>query len=113
MRDKEEALAALDEIKLGASAAVVFGTVGDGCFRSSFAIWDVSRATLPLCVHGDELPFGSFAGSIQDANMSPGVASAFAFVAIVPNKMLDRYANLSGVPRVRADGSHVRRMELK
>src|SRR5262245_36668461 len=59
MREKGEALAALDEMqKLGASAAVVYGTVGERMLSDpSFTpVWDAfAGTTLPLCAHGDEL----------------------------------------------------------
>jgi uncharacterized protein len=101
MREKGEALAALDEMqKLGASAAVVFGTVGERLLSDpSFTpIWDVfARTSLPLCVHMGMSypPFQELCRSIQDANMiAKALPAQLAFVAIVGNKMLDRYANL-------------------
>jgi hypothetical protein len=101
MREKGEALAALDEMqKLGASAAVVFGTVGERLLSDpSFTpIWDVfARTTLPLCEHMgiSYPPFQELCRSIQDANMiAKALPAQLAFVAIVGNKMLDRYANL-------------------
>ena len=86
--------------KLGASAAVVFGTVGERLLSDpSFTpIWDVfARTTLPLCVHMGMSypPFQDLCRSIQDANMiAKALPAQLAFVAIVGNKMLDRYANL-------------------
>ena len=75
MREQSEALRALDEMqKLGASAAVVFGTVGERLLSDpSFnPIWDVfAQTTLPLCVHMGMSypPFQELCRSIQDANM--------------------------------------------
>jgi predicted TIM-barrel fold metal-dependent hydrolase len=101
MREKGEALDALDEMqKLGASAAVVFGTVGERLLSDpSFTpIWDVfARTSLPLCVHMGMSypPFQELCRSIQDANMiAKALPAQLAFVAIVGNKMLDRYVNL-------------------
>jgi len=55
MRDAHQAFEAIEEMqKLGASAAVVFGTVGDRLLsHSSFLpIWEKFASTgLPLCVH--------------------------------------------------------------
>jgi len=101
MRDQVEALRALDEMqRLGASAAVVFGTVGERLLsdRSFTPIWDeFARTSLPLCVHMGMSypPFQDLCHSIQDANMiAKAVPAQLAFVAIVGNKMLDRYDNL-------------------
>jgi predicted TIM-barrel fold metal-dependent hydrolase len=101
MREQGEALKALDEMqKLGASAAVVFGTVGERLLSDpSFTpIWDTfARTTLPLCVHMGMSypPFQELCRSIQDANMiAKALPAQLAFVAIVGNRMLDRYVNL-------------------
>jgi uncharacterized protein len=101
MRDQEQALKALDEMQqLGAAAAVVFGTVGERLLSDpSFTpIWEVfDQATLPLCVHMGMSypPFQNLCHSIQDANMiAKALPAQLAFVAIVGNKMLDRYPNL-------------------
>jgi predicted TIM-barrel fold metal-dependent hydrolase len=80
MREKGEALAALEEMqKLGASAAVVYGTVGERMLSDpSFTpIWDAfARTTLPLCVHMGMSypPFQELCRSIQDANIRQGIA---------------------------------------
>src|SRR5262249_27212002 len=101
MREKTEALAALDEMqKLGASAAAVSGTLGGRVVSGPRVTppWDAfARTTLPLCVHMGMSypPFQELCRSIQDANMiAKALPAQLAFVAIVGNKMLDRYANL-------------------
>jgi predicted TIM-barrel fold metal-dependent hydrolase len=101
MRDQEQALKALDEMQqLGAAAAVVFGTVGERLLSDpSFTpIWDAfAHARLPLCVHMGMSypPFQDLCHSIQDANMiAKALPAQLAFVAIVGNRMLDRYPNL-------------------
>ena len=101
MRDRDEAFKALDEMaKLGASAAVVFGTVGERLLSDpSFTpIWDAFAQTmLPLCIHMGMSypPFQELCRSIQDANMiAKALPAQLAFVAVVGNKMLDRYVNL-------------------
>ena len=101
MRDQGEAIKALDEMQqLGASAAVIFGTVGERLLSDpTFTpIWDeFARRTLPLCVHMGMSypPFQDLCHSIQDANMiAKALPAQLAFVAVVGNKMLDRYPNL-------------------
>jgi predicted TIM-barrel fold metal-dependent hydrolase len=101
MRDQSEAIKALDEMQqLGATAAVVFGTVGERLLSDpSFTpIWDAfARGTLPLCIHMGMSypPFQDLCHSIQDANMiAKALPAQLAFVAVVGNKMLDRYPNL-------------------
>ena len=101
MRDTGLALEALAEMqRLGASAAVVFGTVGekmlsDASFR---LIWDAFAETgLPLCVHMamSYPPFEALCHSIQDSNMiGKAIPGQLAFVAVVGHGMLDRYPNL-------------------
>src|SRR5262249_60302762 len=55
MRHQSEAFAALEEMqRLGARAAVVFGTVGERMLSdpSFVPVWDeFARTKLPLCVH--------------------------------------------------------------
>lgn len=101
MRDQGEAIKALDEMQqLGASAVVIFGTVGERLLSDpTFTpIWDeFARRTLPLCVHMGMSypPFQDLCHSIQDANMiAKALPAQLAFVAVVGNKMLDRYPNL-------------------
>ena len=101
MRDPQLAIEALHEMTtLGASSAVVFGTVGeqmhsDKAFRP---IWDAFAETgLPLCVHMamSYPPFEKLCHSIQDANMiGKALPAQLAFVAIVGHGMLDRYPDL-------------------
>lgn len=101
LRDTEQAIEALEETQaLGASAAVVFGTVGERLLsHSSFTpVWDeFSRRKLPLCVHMGMSypPFEQVCQSFQDANLIGKVIPAqLAFVALVGHGMLDRYPEL-------------------
>ena len=101
LREPRQSLDALSEMqKLGASAAVVFGTAGeqmlsDSAFRP---IWDeFARSNLPLCIHMGMSypPFEKLCFSIQDANMiGKALPAQLAFVAIVGHGMLDRYPDL-------------------
>ena len=101
MRDAHQACEALDEMqKLGAAAAVVYGTVGNRMLsHSSFkTIWDAfAQSGLPLCVHmGSSFsPLTDLCENILDSNMiSKALPANLAFVAVVAHGMLDRYPNL-------------------
>jgi predicted TIM-barrel fold metal-dependent hydrolase len=101
LRDQREAIAALHEMQqLGASAAVVFGTVGERMLsdKSFTPIWDeFARAELPLCVHMGRSypPFDQLVESRLEAHViAMGMPAQLGFVAIVAQGMLDRYQNL-------------------
>ena len=101
MRDARQACEAVGEMqKLGAAAAVVYGTVGDRMLsHSSFTpVWDeFARSGLPLCVHmgSSYAPLTELCENILDSNMiSKALPANLAFVAIVAHGMLDRYPNL-------------------
>lgn len=101
LRDARQACEALEEIqKLGAAAAVVYGTVGSRMLsHSSFTpVWDeFARSGLPLCVHmgSSYMPLTDLCENILDSNMiSKALPANLAFVAIVGHGMLDRYPNL-------------------
>ena len=102
MRDARQACDAIGEMqKLGAAAAVVYGTVGDRMLsHSSFTpVWDeFARSGLPLCVHmgSSYAPLTDLCENILDSNMiSKALPANLAFVAIVAHGMLDRYPNLN------------------
>jgi predicted TIM-barrel fold metal-dependent hydrolase len=101
LRDTGEALAALSEMQtLGASAAVVFGTVGERLLsHNSFApIWEeFARGALPLCVHMGRSypPFDQLVETRLEAHViAMGMPAQLGFVAIVAQGMLDRYQDL-------------------
>jgi predicted TIM-barrel fold metal-dependent hydrolase len=101
LRDTGEALAALREMQqLGASAAIVFGTVGERLLshKSFTPIWDeFARSALPLCVHMGRSypPFDQLVETRLEAHViAMGMPAQLAFVAIVAQGMLDRYQNL-------------------
>jgi predicted TIM-barrel fold metal-dependent hydrolase len=101
LRDTKQALLALEELQtLGASAAVVFGTVGElPLSHSSFTpVWDeFHRTGLPLCVHmGMSYPaFEDLCHNIFTAHaIGMGIPGQLGFVAIVGQGMLDRYPDL-------------------
>lgn len=101
LRAPAEAMAALAEMrKLGACAAVVFGTVGERMLshESFAAVWaELDRARFPVCVHMamSYPPFDGLCYSIQDANMiGKAIPAQLAFVALVGHGMLERYTNL-------------------
>ncbi len=101
LRDTGEAIAALSEMQaLGASAAVVFGTVGERLLshKSFKPIWDeFARSGLPLCVHmGTSYPpFDQLVETRLEAHViAMGMPAQLGFVAIVAQGMLDRYQNL-------------------
>ena len=101
LREPRQGLEALSEmLKLGASAAVVFGTAGEQMLSDpAFTpIWDeFARSNLPLCIHMGMSypPFERLCFSIQDANMiGKALPAQLAFVAVVGHGMLDRYPDL-------------------
>jgi len=101
MRDSREAAEAIEEMqRLGASAAVVYGTVGDRMLsHSSFrTVWDeFARSALPLCVHmgSSYAALTTLCENILDSNMiSKALPANLAFVALIGHGMLDRYADL-------------------
>ena len=101
LRDTDEALAALGEMqRLGASAAVVFGTVGERLLshKSFTPIWDeFARTGLPLCVHMGRTypPFDQLVETRLEAHViAMGMPAQLGFVAIVAQGMLDRYQDL-------------------
>ena len=102
LRDTGEALTALSEMQqLGASAAVVFGTVGERLLshKSFTPIWDeFARTGLPLCVHMGRSypPFDQLVETRLEAHViAMGMPAQLGFVAIVAQGMLDRYQNLN------------------
>ena len=114
MRDARQACEAVEEMqKLGAAAAVVYGTVGNRMLsHSSFTpVWDeFARSGLPLCVHmgSSYAALAELCENILDSNMiSKALPANLAFVAIVGHGMLDRYPESeSRLSRIR------RRMDL-
>jgi aminocarboxymuconate-semialdehyde decarboxylase len=101
LRDPGEAIAAMDEMqKLGASAAVVFGTAGDRLLshKSFTPVWDeFAQRGLPLCVHMGRSypPFDQLVESRLEAHViAMGMPAQLGFVAIVAQGMLDRYQDL-------------------
>lgn len=101
LRDARQGIEAMEEmVRLGASAAVVFGTVGERLLsHPSFTpIWDAfRRAGLPLCVHMGRSypPFDQLVESRLEAHViAMGMPAQLAFVALVGQGMLDRYPDL-------------------
>jgi predicted TIM-barrel fold metal-dependent hydrolase len=101
LREPRESIAALEEmVKLGASAAVVFGTAHDRmlCDPSFSDFWDeFARAKLPLCVHmAASFPaFDACVETFLDAHaLSMALPAQMAFVALLSSGMLDRYPDL-------------------
>jgi predicted TIM-barrel fold metal-dependent hydrolase len=101
LRDARQAGEAIEEMqKLGAAAAVVYGTVGNRMLsHSSFApVWDeFARSGFPLCVHmgSSYAALTELCENILDSNMiSKALPANLAFVAMVGHGMLDRYPNL-------------------
>jgi predicted TIM-barrel fold metal-dependent hydrolase len=101
LRDPRESIAALEEmIKLGASAAVVFGTAHDRmlCDKSFTDFWDeFARCKLPLCVHmaASFPPFDSCVETFLGAHaLSMALPAQMAFVALLATGMMDRYPDL-------------------
>ena len=101
LRDQRQAFEALEEMqRLGARAAVVFGTAGDRMLSepSFLPIWDeFARARLPLCVHMGMSypPLAQLGQSIYDGHViGMSLPAQLAFMAIVGHRMLDRYPDL-------------------
>jgi predicted TIM-barrel fold metal-dependent hydrolase len=101
MRDPREAFEAIDEMQtLGASAAVVFGTVGDRLLsHSAFTpIWERFAATgLPLCVHMgmSYTPFEQVCQNLFETHgIGMSLPAQLAFVALVGDGILDRFPSL-------------------
>ena len=86
--------------KLGASAAVVFGTVGDRLLsHSSFLpIWEKFASTgLPLCVHMgmSYTPFEQICQNLFETHgIGMSLPAQLAFVALVGDGVLDRFPSL-------------------
>jgi len=101
LRDQRQAFEALEEMqRLGARAAVVFGTAGERMLSdpSLLPIWDeFVRARLPLCVHMGMSypPLAQLGQSIYDGHViGMSLPAQLAFMAIVGHRMLDRYPDL-------------------
>jgi len=101
LRDVRQGLEAIDEMtKLGATAAVVYGTAGDRllCDESFAAVWDeLDRSGLPICVHMGMSypPFLEVCNGLLAAHgIGMSLPGMMGFVAIVGYGMLDRYPNL-------------------
>jgi predicted TIM-barrel fold metal-dependent hydrolase len=101
LRDQRQALEALEEMqRLGARAAVVFGTAGERLLSDPvfLPVWDEFAATnLPLCVHMGMSypPLAQLGRSIYDGHIiGMSLPAQLAFMAIVGHRMLDRYSNL-------------------
>jgi uncharacterized protein len=101
LRDQRQAFEAIEEMqRLGARAAVVFGTAGERPLsdHSFLPVWDeFSRAKLPLCVHMGMSypPLARLGQSIYDGHIiGMSLPAHLAFMAIVGHRMLDRYADL-------------------
>lgn len=101
LRQPREAIAALEEMsRLGASAAVVFGTAYDKmlCDDNFNDFWDeFARYKLPLCVHmAASFPaFDSCVETFLDAHaLSMALPAQMAFVALLGHGFLDRYPDL-------------------
>jgi predicted TIM-barrel fold metal-dependent hydrolase len=101
LRDQREGIEALHEMQqLGASAAVVFGTIGERMLshKSFTPVWDeFAHSGLPLCVHMGRSypPFDQVVESRLEAHViAMGMPAQLGFVAIVAQGMLDRYQNL-------------------
>jgi predicted TIM-barrel fold metal-dependent hydrolase len=101
LRGARESIAALEEmVKLGASAAVVFGTARDKmlCDPSFNDFWDeFAHCELPLCVHmAASFPaFDNCVETFLDAHaLSMALPAQMAFVALLGSGMMDRYPDL-------------------
>ena len=101
VRHQREAFAALEEMqRLGARAAVVFGTAGELLLSdpSFLPVWDeFARTRLPLCVHMGMSypPLAELGRSIYDGHIiGMSLPAQLAFMAIVGHRMLDRYPDL-------------------
>jgi predicted TIM-barrel fold metal-dependent hydrolase len=101
LREPRQGCEAIEEMKkLGATAAVVYGTAGDRllCHASFTPVWDeLVRSGLPLCVHMGMSypPFAEVCNGLLAAHgIGMSLPAQMAFVAIVGHGMLDRYPNL-------------------
>lgn len=101
LRGERQAFEAIEEMqRLGARAAVVFGTVGERMLSdpSFLPIWDeFARARVPLCVHMGMSypPLAHLGRSIYDGHIiGMSLPAQLAFMAIVGHRMLDRYPEL-------------------
>jgi uncharacterized protein len=101
LRAQREAFEAIEEMqRLGARAAVVFGSVGERMLSdpSFLPVWDeFARARLPLCVHMGMSypPLARLGQSIYDGHIiGMSLPAQLAFMAIVGHRMLDRYPDL-------------------
>ncbi len=101
LRAERQAFEAIEEMqRLGARAAVVFGTVGERMLSdpSFLPIWEqFARARLPLCVHMGMSypPLAQLGRSIYDGHIiGMSLPAQLAFMAIVGHRMLDRYPEL-------------------
>jgi uncharacterized protein len=101
LRDPRQGCAAIEEMqRLGASAAVVYGTVRERLLSDpSFTpVWDeFARTSLPLCVHMGRSypPLDGVGETSLDTHMVGLVMPVIlGFVAIVGHGMLDRYPEL-------------------
>lgn len=101
LRDQAQAFAAIEEMqRLGARAAVVFGTAGELLLSdpSFLPIWDqFAKTKLPLCVHMGMSypPLAQLGRSIYDGHIiGMSLPAQLAFMAIVGHRMLDRYQDL-------------------
>jgi len=101
LRDQRQAFEALEEMqKMGARAAVVFGTAGERMLSDpDFSpVWDeFARTRLPLCVHMGMSypPLAHLGRSIYDGHIiGMSLPAQLAFMAIVGHGMLDRYEHL-------------------
>ena len=93
LRDQRQAFEALEEMqRLGARAAVVFGTAGERMLSdpSFLPIWDeFARAQLPLCVHMGMSypPLAQLGRSIYDGHViGMSLPAQLAFMAIVGHR---------------------------
>jgi len=101
MRDPRAAFEAIEEMQtLGASAAVVFGTVGDRLLSHStfLPIWEKFASTgLPLCVHMgmSYTPFEQVCQNLFETHgIGMSLPAQLAFVALVGDGILDRFPSL-------------------
>ena len=101
LRDPRQGCEAIAEMcKLGASAAVVYGTAGEYMLdHPTFEpVWqELAKSGLPLCIHmGMSFPpFERLCQSRLDAHaIGMSLPAILAFVAVIGHGMLDRYPNL-------------------
>ena len=102
LRDQRQALEAIEELqRLGARAAVLFGTAGERLLSDPvfLPVWDeFARTKLPLCVHMGMSypPLARLGRSIYDGHViGMSLPAQLAFMAIVGHGMLDRYPELT------------------